>query len=125
MGERWIVDAMNVIGCRPDGWWNDPDNAMRDFARALDTHARNADKEVTVVFDRDPGRLPETTHVHVVIARWRGRNAADYEIEQLVADEEDPKRLRVVTSDRRLIAKVRVAGAKIVPSGNFRHDLDR
>ena len=25
---RWIVDAMNVIGSRPDGWWNNRRNAM-------------------------------------------------------------------------------------------------
>jgi hypothetical protein len=25
---RWIVDAMNVIGTRPDGWWRDRHAAM-------------------------------------------------------------------------------------------------
>ncbi|MGB8503138.1 MAG: RNA-binding protein, partial [Mycobacterium sp.] len=25
---RWIVDAMNVIGSRPDGWWKDRRRAM-------------------------------------------------------------------------------------------------
>jgi predicted RNA-binding protein with PIN domain len=125
MSERWIVDAMNVIGSRPDGWWNDPDEAMRDFARALDDHAGSTGKEITVVFDKDPGRLPETSRIEVVIARRRGPNAADYEIEQLVEGEEDPKRLRVVTSDRRLVDNARAAGAKVVSSGTFRHELDR
>jgi predicted RNA-binding protein with PIN domain len=124
MSERWIVDAMNVIGSRPDGWWNDPDKAMRDFARALDDHAGSTGRDITVVFDKDPGRLPETSHVDVVIARRRGPNAADYEIEQLVAGEEDPKRVWVVTSDRRLIDKVRTTGAKVVSSGTFRRELD-
>jgi predicted RNA-binding protein with PIN domain len=125
MSERWIVDAMNVIGSRPDGWWNDPDAAMRDFAQTVDDHARSTGKDVTLVFDKDPGRLPKTKHAKVVIAHRRGRNAADYEIEQLVAGEDDPKRLRVVTSDRRLIDKVKAAGAKIVSSGSFRQELDR
>jgi hypothetical protein len=58
MGERWIVDAMNVIGSRPDGWWKDPDQAMRDFARALDDHARSTGKDITVVLDKEPGRRP-------------------------------------------------------------------
>jgi predicted RNA-binding protein with PIN domain len=124
MSERWIVDAMNVIGSRPNGWWNDPDKAMRDFAGALDDHAGSTGKDITVVFDKDPGRLPETSHVNVVIARRRGPNAADYEIEQLVTSEDDPKRLWVVSSDRRLIDKVRAAGAKVVSSGNFRQELD-
>jgi predicted RNA-binding protein with PIN domain len=123
--ERWIVDAMNVIGSRPDGWWNDPDKAMRGFAGALDDHAGLTGKDITVVFDKDPGRLPETSHIDVVIARRRGPNAADYEIEQLVAGDEDPQRVWVVTSDRRLIDKVRAAGAKVVSSGTFRKELDR
>ncbi|MGE5857760.1 MAG: RNA-binding protein, partial [Solirubrobacterales bacterium] len=25
---RWLVDAMNVIGSRPDGWWKDRHAAM-------------------------------------------------------------------------------------------------
>ena len=125
MSERWIVDAMNVIGSRPDGWWNDPDKAMREFARALDDHAARTGTDITVVFDKDPGRLPETSHIDVVIARRRGRNAADYEIEQLVDDEEDPQHLRVVTSDRDLAGKVRADGAKVVSSGTFRHELDQ
>jgi predicted RNA-binding protein with PIN domain len=125
MSERWIVDAMNVIGSRADGWWNDPDKAMRDFARELDDHAGSTGKDITVVFDKDPGRLPETSHIDVVIARRRGPNAADYEIEQLVAGDEDPQRVWVVTSDRRLIDKVRATGAKVVSSGTFRRELDR
>jgi predicted RNA-binding protein with PIN domain len=125
MSERWIVDAMNVIGSRPDGWWNDPDEAMREFVGTLDEHADRTGKDIALVFDKDPGRLPETSRIDVVIARRRGRNAADYEIERLVADEEDPKRLRVVTSDRRLVDKVKGAGAKIVSSGSFRRELDR
>jgi predicted RNA-binding protein with PIN domain len=125
VSERWIVDAMNVIGSRPDGWWNDPDEAMRDFTEALDDHAGRTGKDITVVFDKDPGRLPETSHIDVVTARHRGRNAADYEIEQLVAGEEDPTRLRVVTSDRRLVDAARAAGAKVVSSGSFRQELDR
>jgi predicted RNA-binding protein with PIN domain len=125
VGERWIVDAMNVIGSRPDRWWNDPDAAMRDFAQEVDDHARNTGKDITVVFDKDPGQLPRTQHAHIVVARRRGRNAADYEIERLVADEEDPTRLRVVTSDRRLADDVRALGAKVVSSGSFRLELDR
>ena len=124
MSERWIVDAMNVIGSRPDGWWNDPEKAMRDFTRLLDAHAGSTGKDITVVFDKDPGRLPETSHIDVVIARRRGRDAADYEIEQLVAGNEDPQRLKVVTSDRDLAGKVRGAGAKVVSSGTFRRELD-
>ncbi|MBM3141325.1 MAG: NTP pyrophosphohydrolase, partial [Chloroflexi bacterium] len=32
---RLIVDAMNVIGSRPDGWWRDRPGAARRLVRAL------------------------------------------------------------------------------------------
>ena len=125
MRERWIVDAMNVIGSRPNGWWNDRRGAMRAFALAVDEQARATGKDMTVVFDQDPGPLPDTAHVEIVIARRTGPNAADYEIERLVNEDADPASLRVVTSDRRLIDEVRAAGAAVVSSSRFREELDR
>ena len=121
---HWIVDAMNVIGSRPDQWWNDPDRAMREFASTIDGFAARTNKRITVVFDKDPGRLPETPNIEVAIARRRGRNAADHEIEQIVAAADDPAGLRVVTSDRRLVEKVTALGAKVTSSGRFRSELD-
>ena len=32
---RLVVDAMNVIGTRPDGWWRDRDGAARRLIAAL------------------------------------------------------------------------------------------
>src|SRR5687767_12248397 len=125
MDVRWIVDAMNVIGSRPDGWWNDPNRAMRRFASELDAFAIRTGRDITCVFDKDPRELPEMQALSVVIARRRGRNAADFEIERLVAEEPDPTLLRVVTSDRRLVEKVTELGARVVSSGRFRGDLDR
>lgn len=124
MAERWIVDAMNVIGSRPDGWWQDPDQAMRGFARVVDDHARETGTDITVVFDRHPGSLPRAGHIDIVIAHRRGPNAADYEIERMVSEEEDRGRLLVVTSDRALIEKVTAAGARVVSSRAFRAELE-
>jgi hypothetical protein len=57
---RWIVDARNVMGARPDGWWRDPARAL---ARLLDeiTRWRAVTAEpVLVVVDGDPTpRAPE------------------------------------------------------------------
>lgn len=125
MAVHWIVDAMNVIGSRPDRWWNDPDKAMREFAACLDVFAARHGKQLTVVFDKDPRGLPETPNIEVVIARRRGRNAADYEIEQIVSAADDPASLRVVTSDKRLVETVTSLGAKVTSSGRFRSELDR
>lgn len=115
---------MNVIGSRPDGWWKDRKQAMRRFAVAVDEHAHSTGRTLTVVFDSDPGALPTTSHVETVIARDRGRNAADREILRLVKADTDPAGLRVVTSDRDLADKVAAAGASVVTAGSFREQLD-
>jgi predicted RNA-binding protein with PIN domain len=121
---HWLVDAMNVIGSRPDGWWNDPGKAMRRFAAELDEFAKSTGDDVTVVFDKDPGPLDGAGSIEVVVARWKGRNAADHEIEEIVAAAEDPASLRVVSSDKRLVEKVTELGAKVTSSGRFRARLD-
>jgi predicted RNA-binding protein with PIN domain len=121
---RYIVDAMNVIGSRPDKWWNDPDRAMREFTTKVDAHAAATGKDITVVFDKEPGRLPATEHIDVVIARRRGRDAADYEIVQLVNDDGDSGSLCVVTSDKRLIDEIAQSGARVISAGRFRDELD-
>lgn len=124
MGRRVIVDAMNLIGSRPDGWWHDPGRAMRALASELDDFAERAGEEVTVVFDSDPGGLPDLRYIRVVVARRRGRNAADHEIEQMVSADERPESLTVVTSDRKLMESVHAAGAKTIGSGTFRARLE-
>jgi predicted RNA-binding protein with PIN domain len=121
---RWLIDGMNLIGSRPDRWWNDPDRAMRGMAETLDEYARRTGDEVTVVFDRQPAALEPPWAVRVVVARWKGRNAADQEIEIMVGNDDDPRTLLVVTSDRRLAEKVRSLGATTVSSGSFRRSLD-
>lgn len=115
---------MNVIGARPDKWWNDPDEAMRKLAARLDGYARTSGDDVTIVFDRDPGRLPELERARTVVARRRGRNAADHEIRVIVAADPRPESLLVVTSDRRLADTVRALGARVVPSGAFRSRVE-
>jgi predicted RNA-binding protein with PIN domain len=124
MPNRWLIDGMNLIGARPDRWWNDPDRAMREMAERLDGYARSTGDEVTVVFDKDPGALPSLERAQVVIASWKGRNAADYEIEEMVAGDPAPSRLRVVTSDKKLADEVRSLGARVTTSGSFRKRLE-
>lgn len=124
VARRLLIDAMNVIGSRADRWWNDPDRAVREMTAALDDFAATSGETVVVVLDKDPGGLPEVDHAEVVVARRKGRNAADYEIEQLVAGAEDPSALTVVTSDKRLVERVRSLGAKVTGAGAFRRRLD-
>ena len=125
MRRRLLIDAMNVIGSRADGWWNDPERAMRAITGELDAYAAASGEAVTIVFDKDPGSLPAVEHVSIVIARRKGRNAADYEIEQVVARADDPSSFAVVTSDKRLAEKVRSLGARVTGAGAFRRRLDQ
>jgi predicted RNA-binding protein with PIN domain len=121
---RLVVDVMNVIGSRADRWWNDPDRAVRTMTKTLDEFAAASGESVTAVLDKDPGSLPEVRDIEVVVARRKGRNAADYEIEQIVAQADDPSSLTVVTSDKRLVESVRSHGAKVTGAGAFRRRLD-
>jgi len=116
--ERWIVDGMNVIGSKPDGWWRDRPGAMKRLAERLGEWA-GGEREVTVVFD---GRPFEVTveGVRVEFATRRGQNAADDDIVRLVESDEDPTGLRVATSDRELSRRVRQLGAQVVSAGTFR-----
>lgn len=123
---RWLVDGMNVIGSRPDRWWNDPDKAVRRLIDELDRYAKETGEEVTVVFDRHPRDVSPGIHgaITVAFASRRGRNAADHEIAEMVADDESPATLEVVTSDRDLADRVRQGGARVGSSGSFRRRLD-
>jgi predicted RNA-binding protein with PIN domain len=123
---RLLIDGMNVIGSRPDHWWNDPDRAVRRLIEALDRYGSQTGEEITVVFDRrppdvSPGRHGATT---VAFASRRGRNAADHEIVLMVTRDPDPGSLVVVTSDASLAEQVRALGARVWSSGSFRRRLD-
>jgi predicted RNA-binding protein with PIN domain len=119
--ERWIVDGMNVIGSRPDGWWRDRPGAMRALAEELARWSRG--RELTVVFDGRPFEL-EADPVNVIFASRRGRNAADDDIVRIVEADEDPAGLRIVTSDHDLARRARELGAEVVSAGSFRALLD-
>jgi hypothetical protein len=115
---RWFIDAMNVIGSRPDGWWRDRDGAAR---RLIDEIRGWATDVVTVVLDSGPDELLGTVGtVTVVRASRRGRNAADDEIVRLV---EGVEGALVVTSDAELAARVRALGAEVMGAGAFLREL--
>jgi predicted RNA-binding protein with PIN domain len=120
---RWLVDASNVIGSRPDGWWRDRDGAAARLLEALREFARG-EEEVVVVLDAGPAEWAgRSGSFEVAIAPRRGRDAADDEIARRVAEDPDPGSLRVVTSDAALAARVRAAGASVDGAGGFRRQL--
>ena len=121
---RWVVDGMNVIGSRPNGWWRDRPGAMRELVDDLKAFAADTGEPVTVVLDGKPFELEGGDAVDVRFASRLGPNAADDDIAALVESDDDPADLSVVTSDGDLAERVREAGATVVGAGSFRRRLD-
>jgi predicted RNA-binding protein with PIN domain len=120
---RWLVDGMNVIGSRPDGWWRDRRGAVRALVERLERFAEACGEPVTVVFDGRPVDVGRARRVEVLFAARSGPDAADDDIARLVAERAGPG-LRVVTSDSGLAERVRAEGAVVVGAGGFRDRLD-
>jgi predicted RNA-binding protein with PIN domain len=121
---RWLIDGMNVIGSRPDGWWRHRHDAMVRLVRQLERWAAATGHEVVVVFERPPLPAIASAAVEVAGAPRGGPNAADDEIARRVSAAADPEAIRVVTSDRRLADRVRAAGAAVEPAAAFRDRLE-
>jgi predicted RNA-binding protein with PIN domain len=119
-----LVDGMNLIGSRPDGWWEDRTEAMRLMAWELRAFAEDTGEELTVVFDGRP--IDSVLRGHGIEVQFApgGTNAADRRIERLVSDHESPDSITVVTSDKALSKAVAAAGASVVGSGEFRARLE-
>ena len=124
---RTVVDGMNVIGSRHDGWWRDRDAAARRLLARLQHAANRSHHARTLVLDgRPPADAAEGVHdgVEVLYARRRGRDAADDRIVELVTADSEPASLRVVTSDRELADRVTALGATTEGAGAFLRRLD-
>ncbi|HVX23665.1 MAG TPA: NYN domain-containing protein [Acidimicrobiales bacterium] len=122
---RWLVDGMNLMGSRPDGWWRDRAGARRRLVGELATFVAAAPgDQVTVVFDGrwQPDEVAAGDAVGVAVAfAPGGPDAADRVIADLARA--DPDGLTVVTSDRALVARVEAAGVPVVGVAAFRRLL--
>jgi predicted RNA-binding protein with PIN domain len=114
----WVIDGNNVVGSRPDGWWNDRPAAQRRLAQRIAEWCRTHDDSVVVVFDAPVH--PSTAelaggNLSILESERRGRDAADDDIAVMAADLQDADRVVVVTSDRglrgRLPRRVEVWGS--------------
>jgi predicted RNA-binding protein with PIN domain len=120
---RWIIDGMNVIGSRPDGWWKDRNGAMVALVDRLDRWASLQGDDVTVVFERPPTIPISASVIEIAYAPKAAANSADDEIVRLV--QADARReIRVVTSDRELINRVASLGTSVYPAAGFRDLID-
>ncbi|MBW0016219.1 MAG: NYN domain-containing protein [Mycobacterium sp.] len=125
---RWIVDGMNVIGSRPDGWWKDRHGAMIALVEKLDRWARAEGccekRDVTVVFERPPSIPIGSTVIRVAHAPRAAADSADDEIVRIVQTDPQPAEIHVVTSDKALTYRLQRIGASVHRAEGFRDLID-
>ncbi len=109
-----VVDAANVVGARPDGWWKDRAGAARRLHERLMVADLPHDQVVLVLEGQAKGGVKAGTdaHVRTVHATGHGDDALVLEVRRLVALASAP-RVVVVTADRGLRAAAEVAGATV------------
>jgi hypothetical protein len=108
-----LVDAANVIGSRPDGWWRDRAGAARRFVAEVRAaaDAGSLDGLVVVVLEGQARRGVEegiVAGVQVVHASGEG----DDRLAELAG--RGPAPVVLVTADRGLRARAEAAGAEVV-----------
>jgi predicted RNA-binding protein with PIN domain len=121
---RWIVDGMNVIGSRPDGWWRDRRAAMSTLIEHLERWAAAAGEDVTVVFEHPLSPPVESTVITIAHAPRAAANSADDEIIHMISAADDLQDIRVATSDRALSQRVSALGADVYPAQRLRDLID-
>ena len=116
-----VVDAANVVGSRPDGWWRDRPAAARRLMERLRAAARTGRLPARVVVvlegaarrgvEADPADGPSTDGVQVVHAPAEGDDTLAALANAAAASGE---KVVLVTADRGLAARVRDDGVVVV-----------
>ncbi|MBF6298959.1 hypothetical protein IU459_15605 [Nocardia amamiensis] len=121
-GDRLIVvDAANVIGSRPDGWWRDRSGAARRLLTKmsrLDEHLAQPAELVVVLEGAAKAAVagasdPEFAHLRIVQADGSGDDAIVGVVAAAGAEDGD-RAITVVTADRGLRDRVEAIGANTV-----------
>ena len=121
---RWLVDGMNVIGTRPDGWWRDRHGAMVRLVDLLERFSAANGDDIAVVFERPPSPPIRSSVVEVGHAPHPRPHSADDEIVRRLEADAEPSRVRVVTSDNWLADRARAIGATVMPAELFRQQIE-
>jgi hypothetical protein len=117
-----VVDAANVVGTRPDGWWKDRAGAARRLHDALLRADVPYDEVVLVLEGQAKAAMPPGTdgHVRVVHARGHGDDAILAEVRRAAAAGHVTT---VATADRLLAGKAEHAGAAVLPPSRLLEQL--
>ena len=107
-----VIDAANVIGSRPTGWWRDRAGAARRFTEQIraTVTAGALDTPVTVVLEGQSRRGAAESDIDgVVVVHAPGEG--DDTIAAIAAGHDE---VVVVTADRGLAERVRATGGTVV-----------
>ncbi len=125
-----VVDAANVVGARPDGWWRDRAAAARRLVdgvrRLADAGGADAVGSVVVVLE-GVARAAAAPGVDGLVTVVHAEASGDDAVVAAVADllpGPDVGAIRVVTADRGLRERVQDLGATTVGPGWLWRRLD-
>ncbi|MFF3570169.1 NYN domain-containing protein [Nocardia jiangxiensis] len=107
-----VVDAANVVGSRPDGWWRDRAGAARRLLTglaALREHLPHS-CEVVVVLEGAAKAVDDNEFRNIRVVRAAG--SGDDAIVAVTAEHGDHAQVLVVTADRGLRARIEALGAR-------------
>ncbi|WP_067682317.1 hypothetical protein [Nocardia miyunensis] len=107
-----VVDAANVVGSRPDGWWRDRAGAARRLLTGLAALREHLPPscDVVVVLEGTAKAVDDNGFHNLRVLRAAG--SGDDAIVAVTAEHDDPAEILVVTADRGLRARVEALGAR-------------
>jgi hypothetical protein len=111
-----VVDAANVVGSRPDGWWKDRPGAARRLHERLLVADPPYDEVVLVLEGAAKAGVKAGRDGHVRTVHARG-SGDDTIVEQARAATARGDRVAVVTADRMLQARIGGVGAQALSPG--------
>ena len=111
-----LIDAANVVGSRPTGWWRDRPGAAQAFVervRAVAEAGRFAEPVVVIVEGAARGGVEEG-----IVADVRVLHAPGSGDDMLIAMATDAAgQVTLVSADRALRARAEALGARVVSPG--------
>jgi YacP-like NYN domain len=111
-----IVDAANVVGSRPNGWWRNRGKAAAGLCSELVAaiHAGRLGKPVVVVLEGAARAGVEEADGDGLRIVHAPRSGDDSIVELVAREGARGERVSVVTADRELRNRVREAGSEVV-----------
>jgi rRNA-processing protein FCF1 len=108
-----LIDAANVVGSRPTGWWRDRSGAAREFVEQVSTAVSSGRLAIPVLVVLE-GRARDGVKAGVVdgVTVLHAAGSGDDMLIDLTSDASDS--VMLVTADRELRLRAEALGAEVV-----------